>query len=289
MGGSSRVINDGPRPKHAQLRDALAELAAHRAGPDVAIPSERDLMATYGVSRATVRKAIDGLVADGLLHAHPRQGHLRGPAPAGEPAAPRVVQPGHAPPRADARRPGCSASSWTSPPADVAAALQLGRRRAGLAAGPGPARRRPADRATRHGWYPEPLLPGLIRHDLGGSLYELFARRTTGCPSTRAEQTLWGEAADADVRRAARRPAAHPAPRLPAGLQPRPARPLEYVVSRYRGDRYQLHMSLGRDGVGTEHLGRKKYAVSTADAAARARERRGGGSTSPRSRSSAGA
>jgi GntR family transcriptional regulator len=27
-------------------------------------------------------------------------------------------------------------------------------------------------------------------------------------------------------------------------------RPLEYVVSRYRGDRYQIHMSLGRDGIG---------------------------------------
>jgi GntR family transcriptional regulator len=26
--------------------------------------------------------------------------------------------------------------------------------------------------------------------------------------------------------------------------------PLEYVVSRYRGDRYQIHMSLGRDEIG---------------------------------------
>jgi GntR family transcriptional regulator len=28
-------------------------------------------------------------------------------------------------------------------------------------------------------------------------------------------------------------------------------RPLEYVVSRYRGDRYQLHMSLGREDLGS--------------------------------------
>ena len=46
----------------------LAELAASELGPDAAIPSERELMATYGVSRATVRKAIESLVADGLLH-----------------------------------------------------------------------------------------------------------------------------------------------------------------------------------------------------------------------------
>ena len=79
MGGDSRVINDGPRPKHAQLRDALAELAASE-GPDVAIPSERDLMVAHGVSRATVRKAIDGLVADGLLQRiHGKGTYVTGP------------------------------------------------------------------------------------------------------------------------------------------------------------------------------------------------------------------
>src|SRR3954471_24405650 len=64
----NRVITDGPRPKHAQLSDVLADLAAHRLGPDAAIPSERELMLTYDVSRATVRKAIESLIADGLLH-----------------------------------------------------------------------------------------------------------------------------------------------------------------------------------------------------------------------------
>ncbi|WP_217630236.1 GntR family transcriptional regulator [Nocardioides exalbidus] len=59
----ARRIDDGPRPKHVQLSDVLAELATRDLGPDAAIPSERDLMATYDVSRATVRKAIDSLVA----------------------------------------------------------------------------------------------------------------------------------------------------------------------------------------------------------------------------------
>lgn len=63
----ARRIDDGPRPKHAQLSDVLAELATSELGPDTAIPSERDLMATYDVSRATVRKAIDSLVVGGLL------------------------------------------------------------------------------------------------------------------------------------------------------------------------------------------------------------------------------
>ncbi|MGI8899989.1 MAG: GntR family transcriptional regulator, partial [Nocardioides sp.] len=66
--GRARVIIDGPRPKHAQLSDALAELASRDLGPDAAIPSERELMTTYDVSRATVRKSIERLIADGLLH-----------------------------------------------------------------------------------------------------------------------------------------------------------------------------------------------------------------------------
>src|SRR5215218_8961247 len=60
-------LEPGPRPKHVQLSDVLAELAMRDLGPGAAIPSERDLMTTYDVSRATVRKSIDSLVAGGLL------------------------------------------------------------------------------------------------------------------------------------------------------------------------------------------------------------------------------
>ena len=125
MGGGSRVINDGPRPKHAQLRDALAELAVTE-GPDVAIPSERDLMAAHGVSRATVRKAIDGLVADGLLQRIHGKGTFV--------ARPRLESRLHlASFSQDMRRRGLVPSTRAlgieleEPPADVAAALQLGR------------------------------------------------------------------------------------------------------------------------------------------------------------------
>src|SRR4030095_14734658 len=36
-------------------------------GPDDALPSERQLAADLGISRITVRKAIDGLISEGLL------------------------------------------------------------------------------------------------------------------------------------------------------------------------------------------------------------------------------
>ena len=60
---NDETISDGPVPKHRQVRDRIVELAS----PGQAIPSERELMTRLGVSRGTIRKAIDGLVSDGLL------------------------------------------------------------------------------------------------------------------------------------------------------------------------------------------------------------------------------
>src|SRR4029079_10240925 len=121
----NRVITDGPRPKHAQLSDVLADLAAHRLGPDAAIPSERELMTTYDVSRATVRKAIDSLVDDGLLH----RIHGKGTCV----ARPRLESRLHlASFSQDMRRRGLTPSTrllsidQDRPPTDVAKALDLG-------------------------------------------------------------------------------------------------------------------------------------------------------------------
>lgn len=59
---------DNPSPLYLQLqqliRDAIANDLITRGE---AIPAERDLATDYGVSRITVRKAIEGLVEDGLL------------------------------------------------------------------------------------------------------------------------------------------------------------------------------------------------------------------------------
>src|ERR1700693_2981303 len=58
----------GNLPLYQELQRALRKSIASRIlGPDDALPSERDLAADFAVSRITVRKALDGLVADGLL------------------------------------------------------------------------------------------------------------------------------------------------------------------------------------------------------------------------------
>ena len=55
-------------PLYQQLQRALRHaIESHVLGPDDALPPERDLASDFRVSRITVRKAIDGLVSEGLL------------------------------------------------------------------------------------------------------------------------------------------------------------------------------------------------------------------------------
>lgn len=241
---SGRVVGGRPRPKHAQLRDALAELAASE-GPDAAIPSERELMATYAVSRDTVRKAIHALVSDGLL----TKVHGRGTFV----ARPRLESRLHlASFSQDMRRRGLAPSTrllaveLDTPPVEVAKALGLDQGEKAWRLD----RVRLADGepiALENGWHPAALLPGLDRHDLGGSLYELLDD-AYGLTIDSAEQTLWGESADGEVAARLDCPA-HTPLLVFRRVSSADARPIEYVVSRYRGDRYQIHMSLGRDHI----------------------------------------
>jgi GntR family transcriptional regulator len=55
-------------PLYQQLQRLLREAIERRVlGPDDALPAERDLATDLDISRITVRKAIDGLVGEGLL------------------------------------------------------------------------------------------------------------------------------------------------------------------------------------------------------------------------------
>lgn len=62
------AIVTGPVPKHAQLRAILLDQIETAWEPHTATPSERELMAQFGVSRATVREAIRQLVEEGKLY-----------------------------------------------------------------------------------------------------------------------------------------------------------------------------------------------------------------------------
>ena len=59
---------DHDEPIRQLLRARLRELAA-AADPGARLPGERDLAARWGVARMTLRNAMDGLIAEGILDA----------------------------------------------------------------------------------------------------------------------------------------------------------------------------------------------------------------------------
>lgn len=55
-------------PLYQQLQRALRQaITQHVLEPDDALPAERDMAEEFAISRITVRKALDGLVSEGLL------------------------------------------------------------------------------------------------------------------------------------------------------------------------------------------------------------------------------
>lgn len=234
------LLVDGAEPLHAQLRTLLAAMCATELAPGTAIPSERELMATYAVSRATVRRAIESLVAEGALRRVQGKGTFVAP--------PRVQSHLHlASFTQDMRRRGKTPSTRVvrvgsvEPPPEVAAwfGLAPGRpawwvERVRLAAG--------EPMAFEAGWYSPTLLPGLDRHDLTGSLYELFAQEY-GVVVDTAEQTVRAELADPTLAHHLDVEAGDPLLAFER-LSRCGGAPLERVTSHYRGDRYELHVSL---------------------------------------------
>jgi GntR family transcriptional regulator len=63
-----RIDQQDHAPLYRQLQRLLRDaMQSHVLAADDALPAERDLADELGVSRITVRKALDGLVAEGLL------------------------------------------------------------------------------------------------------------------------------------------------------------------------------------------------------------------------------
>ncbi|TFD59791.1 GntR family transcriptional regulator [Cryobacterium suzukii] len=225
--------------KHVWVRRQLQELVAGLR-PGDALVGERQLEEQFGVSRITVRRAISDLVHDGVLvrvrgkgtfvsHGMVRSTlHLASfnedMRAAGFEPSTRVISATTAiPPEAAAEHLGLTPEST----AHHICRLRLGNG---------------APVSVDESWLPIRLLPDLLSENLDGSLYRILS--VSGHPVQRVEQTV--EAAPASETIAALLDIEAGAPVLLFRRRSftGPGTPIEYSISTYRADRYQISMQL---------------------------------------------
>jgi GntR family transcriptional regulator len=233
-------ITEGAEPKHQQLRRILLELVTTRLAPGSAIPSERQLITDYGVSRITVREAVGQLV---------NEGHLERVRGKGTFVAHRPLQStlhlasfteemralGHVPTTVVLVR------EDRVPPADTVAALHLGPDEPAYHV----KRLRMADGApvsVDDAWLSATVFPGLLDHDLSGSVYSIAAREY-GSPIDRALQTVAANPASDDVATLLGTKTGAPVLEFDRVSYSRD-RPVEHARSWYRSDRYRVQMEV---------------------------------------------
>jgi GntR family transcriptional regulator len=219
------------------------ELLAMLDGLDVgdALPSERRLAEELGVSRPTLRQAIDGLVAEGLLDrrhgsgtyvAEPRIAVSLTMTSFTEDMIRRGMKPGGRVLSFRTETAGARIGRRTAlPPEEEVFTIR---------------RLRLADEtsmAIETLYLPRALLPGLRRHDLEGrSFYDLL--RGSGIAIASGTETIEPTVTTADEAAELGVPVHTPAFLFERVTRDAGGRPLEYVRSVYRGDRYRLELDL---------------------------------------------
>lgn len=235
-------ITEGSTPKHAQLRDILAELCRTELKPGDLLPGERLLEQTYGVSRITVRRAIGDLVAAGRLHRVRGKGTFVAPNP--------LVSRLHLASFSDemgAQDVQASSkillSGRANAPAEVShffgtapSITHTHLRRLRLGDG--------EPYSIDDGWYNAELVPNLLENDVYNSVYAIL-ESDFHLPITDADQTVTAVAADAEV--AALLDVEHGSPLLHIIRYSRSGDyPVEWCSSVYRTDRYRLTTKIVR-------------------------------------------
>ncbi|WP_328490675.1 GntR family transcriptional regulator [Streptomyces zaomyceticus] len=234
--------------KRERVREHLLGVIDGRR-PGDAIPSERTLCATLGVSRPTLRAAVDELVATGLLVRE----HGRGMFVAPDKITQELVAEHRA---AGAPR---SRGDWTSTVLrlrTVRAGARIGRR---LAISPAAelvhvTRLRHVDGAPialEHLHVPADLVPGLTAADMEGGFYA-HLRERRGIRTAHAVQSIEPTVLSEEEAALLEVPVLSPALLFDRTTSDTNGRPVEYVRSLYRGDRYRIvsRLTLGEDTTG---------------------------------------
>jgi GntR family transcriptional regulator len=223
--------------KRERVRDYLMELVESCA-PGDPIPSERALCEQLGVSRPTLRSAVDELVSTGLLVREHGRGMFVARA--------KITQ--ELAPSSDAYRMPRASGSWASQVLEfttVQAGARVGRK---LRISPAAeityiARLRLVDdepMAIEYLHVPAALVPGLQPGDMeSGDFYD-FLRERHGVRVHEAVQSIEPTVTNEEEARLIGVPVLSPALLFERLTKDATGRPVEYVHSVYRGDRYRI-------------------------------------------------
>src|SRR5439155_5195754 len=240
---SMEAVGANPKmTKQSAARQQVLELI-ERLGVGTAIPSERQLSVDLGVSRLTVRAALDDLAREGyLVRRRGSSTYVQQPKIAQELTMTSFSE--------DMRRRGMSPGSKTLSLARELAGARLGRL---LNVSPSEEilvikRLRLADGETMaietlH--LPKPLVPGLEAKDLGGSFYELYRDRY-GVTIASGTQAIEPTVTNGEESAALGVPLHSPAFLFERTSRDEQGRTVEFVQSVYRGDRYRIVTELNR-------------------------------------------
>jgi GntR family transcriptional regulator len=228
--------------KQSHTRQQVLDLI-QRLGIGTAIPSERQLSADLGVSRLTVRAALDDLSREGYLVRRRGSGtYVQQPKISQELTMTSFSE--------DMRHRGMVPGSRTVTMSTTLAGARLGRllnlspseqvlviKRLRLADG------EPMAIETLH--IPEALVPGLTPKALSGSFYELMAERY-GVVIASGTQAIEPTVTNEEESAALGVPLHSPAFLFERTSRDQSGRTVEFVQSVYRGDRYRIVTELNR-------------------------------------------
>ena len=231
--------------KQRETRERVLELIEPLSVGD-AIPSERQLGIDLGVSRLTVRAALDDLVREGLPRPPPRSGHVRRRAEGREGDRHLVVHRRHAGPRAYAG--SRTLDLRPSSPARGSGASSTSRR---VSRSSSVKRLRLADgepMAVELLHMRASLVPGLTARDLEeNSFYDLLANRY-GISIVGGTQTVEPTVTNEEESASLGVPLHSPALLFERVTRSSTGELVEFTSSTYRGDRYRLVSELGIGG-----------------------------------------
>lgn len=230
-------------PKYETLRRTLAELIETRLTPHDPLPSERELMQRYGVSRMTVREAVERLVREGRVYRV--QGSGTFVSDAGKITKSLTLSSFSEDIRARRMVPGGRLLLLERQPADVNVARDL-------FVEPGTTvvhlcRLRTADgepMCLENVWIPGDLVPGLADLDEVDSLYGRLER--AGAAPEQADQTISATVVTPAEAELLGVPNNFPALKVSRVTHDARGRAVERAISVYRADRYDFRVTITR-------------------------------------------